>query len=122
MPEAAKDVIRTEDYREEMEALLENYGFGPANLEFTDGFPDEPLRASKCQKIARKIYFKRLIGSAEKEAALTELRLFAGETGELEDDWMFVKHTLLKHIYSIQHRWQPDHECAKWAFYHLKRV
>lgn len=122
MSDAAKEAIRTEEYREEMEALLESYGLGPESLEFTDGFPDEPLRASKCQKIARKVCFKRIIGAAEKEAALAELRLFPGEVDALKDDWLFVKHTLLKHIYSIQHRWQPDHECAKWAFYHLKRV
>lgn len=116
------ETIRTEEYREQMEALLENYGLGPESLEFTDGFPDEPLRASKCQKIARKIYFKRLIGRAEKEAALSELNMFTGEVDELKDDWLFLKHTLLRHVYSIQHRWQPEYECAKWAFYHLKRV
>ncbi|HBG45516.1 MAG TPA: hypothetical protein DDW94_00840 [Deltaproteobacteria bacterium] len=114
--------INTEEHREELERVLEHYNLTPACLSFTDSFPNEPMRASKCQKLLSRIIFKSLITAEEKEAALKELHLFPEDVKELEDDRMFLKHTLLKYICSIQQRWQPAYECAKWAFYHMRRV
>lgn len=115
-------VIDAESHREELENILMNYGLGAESLEFTDEFPNEPAKVAKCVKIARKITFKRLITLSEKEAVLTgDLSLFPEEVKGIQDDLAFLKHTLLKYICSIQQRWQPDHECAKWAFYHVKK-
>ncbi len=115
-------VIDAESHREELETILINYGLGPECLEFTDEFPNEPAKISKCVKISRKITFKRHITQAEKDAVLkVDLSLFPEEVKGIQDDLVFLKHTLLKYICGIQQRWQPDYECAKWAFYHVKR-
>lgn len=115
-------MIDAESRMEELIAILEKYNLGPGNLELVDGFPGEPLRVSKCQKILQKIYIKKSISPEEKQAALAELAKFQEDLSALEDDWMFLKHTLLKYVCSIQQRWQPDYECSKWALYHMKRV
>ncbi|HEY4706994.1 MAG: hypothetical protein A2054_09650 [Deltaproteobacteria bacterium GWA2_55_10] len=120
--EAAGKVIDAESHREVLENILMNYGLGPESLEFTDSFPNEPMKVAKCVKIARKITFKKVITQEEKEAVLAgELSLFPEEVKGIQDDLVFLKHTLLKYICGIQQRWQPDHECAKWAFYHVKK-
>lgn len=106
----------------ELEEILAGHGLGPGSLELVDEFPNEPLRASKCQKIAKKVYMRKSIPPEARQATLAQLDRFPDELAFLEDDWMFLKHTLLKHVCSILQRWQPDYECAKWAFYHMKRV
>ena len=114
--------IDAESRREELDAILEQYNLGPENLELVDGFPNEPMRVSKCQKILKKIYIKKSITPEEKQAVLAEVLRFGEDISALEDDWMFLKHTMLKHVCSIQQRWQPDYECSKWALYNMKRV
>lgn len=114
--------IRAEDHKEELERILEHYGLGPECLEFTDDFPNEPLKAVKCVKLLRRITFRRHISPEAKQATIAEQYKFPEELSFLEDDLMFLKHCLLKYICSIQQRWQPEYECAKWAFYHMKRV
>jgi len=115
-------MIDAESRKEELIAILEQYNLGPGNLELVDEFPGEPLRVSKCQKILQRIYIRKSISPEEKQASLAELARFPEDLSALEDDWMFLKHTLLKHVCSIQQRWQPDYECSKWALYHMKRV
>lgn len=114
--------IDTESRRTELEDILMLYGLGADCLVLVDGFDNEPLRASKCQKIARKIFIRKSISPEQKKAALDELRMFPENISELDDDWMFLKYVLLKYVCGIQQRWQPEHECVKWALYHMKRV
>lgn len=114
--------IDAESRKEELESILEQYGLGPENLEFVDEFPNEPMRVSKCQKILKKISIKKSITPEEKKATLDDLKRFEDDLSALEDGWMFLKHTMLKHVCSIQQRWQPEYECSKWALYHMKRV
>lgn len=114
--------IDTQSRKEELEDILMKYGLGPESLELVDEFPNEPLKVSKCQKILRKIYITKSISSEAKEATIAELKKFPDDVSALEDDWMFLKHTLLKHVCSILQRWQPDYECAKWALYNMKKV
>jgi hypothetical protein len=114
--------IDVESRREELEAILAQYDLGPENLELVDEFPNEPLRAAKCQKIAKKIFIRKSISPEQKKATVDYLKGFPEDTSPLEDDWMFLKHTMLKYVCSIQQRWQPDYECSKWAMYHMKRV
>lgn len=114
--------IDVESRRMELEDILMQYGLGPESLELVDEFPNEPLRASKCQKILKKVYIRKSISPEAKQATLDELKKFPEDLSALADDWMFVKHTLLKHVCSIQQRWQPEYECAKWALYHMRKV
>jgi hypothetical protein len=115
-------VIDAESRREELEAILEQHGLGPENLELVEEFTGEPMRVSKCQKILRKVYIKKSITPEQKRAVLAEVQGFGEDISALEDDWMFLKHTMLKHVCSILQRWQPDYECSKWALYNMKRV
>lgn len=114
--------IDTESRKTELEEILAKHGLGPGSLELVDEFPNEPLRVSKCQKILKKVYIRKTISPEAKEATLEELKKFPDDVSSLDDDWMFLKHTLLKHVCSILQRWQPDYECAKWALYNMKRV
>lgn len=117
--------IDTGSYRETLEAILESNGLGPESLELTEEFPNEPLRVSKCMKVARKIMLKKRITPEEKAAAIAEISRFEFPQKDIEalsDDAMFLKHTVLRYVCSIQQRWQPDYECAKWAFYQMRRV
>lgn len=114
--------IDAESRREELESILEQHGLGPENLELVEEFPGEPTRVSKCQKILRKIYIKKSITPEEKKAVLAEVQGFGEDISALEDDWMFIKHTMLKHVCSILQRWQPDYECSKWALYYMKKA
>lgn len=116
------NTIDAESRRIELDAILEHYGLGPENLELVDGFPDEPWRVAKCQKILKKIYIKKTISPEDKQAVLDDLKRFPEDITALEDDWLFLKHTMLKYVCSIQQRWQPDYECSKWAMYNMKRV
>jgi len=122
MDVSAGDMIDTQSRKEELEEILANYDMGPANLELVDGFDNEPLRVSKCQKIARKIFMLKSISPEQKNATLAEVKAFGEDISALDDDWMFLKHTMLKHVCSIMQRWQPDYECSKWALYHMKKV
>lgn len=116
-----ENTIDTESRRAELEEILANYNMGPDNLELFDGFTNEPLRVSKCQKIAKKIFMLRSISPEQKKATLAEVKKFGEDISALDDDWMFLKHTLLKHVCSIMQRWQPDYECSKWALYNMKK-
>lgn len=118
----AGNAIDAESHRTELDAILEHYGLGPENLELVDGFPDEPWRVAKCQKILKKIYIKKTITPEDKQAVLEDLKRFPEDISPLADDWLFLKHTMLKYVCSILQRWQPDYECSKWAMYHMKQV
>lgn len=123
MPERLKE-INAEGYRAEMDRLLTKWGLAPENLQFVDDFPNDinPHRVSKCFKIERKIYFKRLITGPDRKTMISTLRQFEEkEVSLLKDDWTFVKHTLLHEVCHILNRYKDDYECNKWALYEMKR-
>ena len=122
MSAASGNIIDTESKKAELEDILMQYGLGPENLVLVDGFENEPMRVAKCQKIAKKIFIRKSISPEHKQAVLNDLKRFPEDISPLEDDWLFLKHTMLKYVRSIQQRWQPDYECSKWAMYHMTRV
>lgn len=116
------NTIDTEAFRGEMEKLLVKHGFGPDNLSFVDGFPDDvnPHRVLRCYKIEKKIVFKKIITPEDRADAIAAYDLFKDRVGILKDDWMFVKLALLVEIHRITYRYKSEHECRLWAFHEVK--
>ncbi|MBI5587886.1 MAG: hypothetical protein HY889_05915 [Deltaproteobacteria bacterium] len=116
------NTINTEAYRDEMEKLLVKHGFGPQNLSFVDGFPDDlnPHRVLRCYKIEKKIVFKKIITPEDRADAVAALNLFKDKIAIFKDDWLFVKQALLTEIHRITYRYKSDHECRLWALHEVK--
>ena len=113
--------IDAEAYLSEMLKTLARHGLGAENINFVDDFPNAPNVVSRVGKIEKKITFKRRITREDKAHAIEALKeRFASNVGALDDDWSFVKHTLLHKICGIIYRYQNDYECTKWAFYQLR--
>ena len=119
---APYSTINTEAYRDEMEKLLVKYGFGPENLSFVDGFPDDlnSHRVLRCYKIEKKIVFKKIITPEDRADAIAALNLFKDKIAIFKDDWLFVKQALLTEIHRITYRYKSDHECRLWALHEVK--
>jgi hypothetical protein len=119
---AQYNTIDTESYRGRMEELLVKHGYGPDNLSFVDGFPDDvnPHRVVRCYKIEKKIVFKRVITPEDRADAIAALELFKDKMSVLKDDWLFVKQALLTEIHRITYRYKSEHECRLWAMHEVK--
>lgn len=100
---------------------LARHGLGADNLNFVDDFPNAPNVVSRVGKIEKKITFRRRITIEDKALVIEALKeRFASDVSALDDDWAFVKLSLLHKICGIIYRYQNDHECIKWAFYQLR--
>ncbi|MBI5235264.1 MAG: hypothetical protein HY886_03335 [Deltaproteobacteria bacterium] len=121
METIGQDYIEVEAYLSEMLKALDRHGLGPDNLCFVDDFPNAPNAVSRVGKIEKKITFRRRITKEDKALAIEALKeKFASDVKALDDDWAFVKHSLLHKVCGIIYRYQNDYECIKWAFYQLR--
>ncbi len=123
METIGQDYIDVEAYLSEMLKVLARHGLGVENLSFLDDFPNAPnaVPIARVGKIEKKITFRRRITREDKAFAVNALKeKFASDVGALDDDWAFVKHSLLHKICGIIYRYQNDYECTKWAFYQLR--
>ncbi len=112
--------IKAEDYRVQIDEVLKKHGLSAANLDLVDDFGGE-ARVTKCFKIQKKIYIKKVITGQEREWTISGLHQFEEDKIKLlNDDWTFLKHMILREICRILYRYKDDYECAKWAFYELK--
>lgn len=112
--------LDVESYRGKLDTVLEKYNLPAATLELVDDFGGE-ARVTKCYKIQKKIYLKKMITGEERERTLAGLYQFEeSQKGLLKDDLTFLRHTLLREVCHILYRYKDDYECAKWAFYELK--
>lgn len=118
-----KGAIRTEEFREEIERELAARNLPADTVEFVD-VADEaaPHQPTRCFKIRKKIFLKKLVSPEEREiitAALSEK--FPEEVKLFENARNFVLQRVLCEVYHIIYRYQIDYECNKLAFYDVKK-
>lgn len=116
------DFIDAESYKADLEKVLENYKFPVDTIVFVDGFENDPHAVIRTFKISRKIHMKRKMTYEEAAAKMEYSFSKFPEEQELiksEPDFLFL--IMIKELYHLTYKYQNDYECAKWAFYDIKK-
>ncbi len=122
------NAINTESYKDGIEKVLLEYEFSLEDIRFVDVIEDEsnPFRIARVERIERTDNFRILLLKSipyDTVCSVKDVIKHHGLTDNvkhLEDEWLFLKHTLLHEICHIVYRHKfkvmIEKECDRWAF------